>query len=98
MNNQETKDIAFACLQLPDSHKRSLLRMLQTSTKSQALTGSNLTLYMRIIGLSKPQQMEIAGIIDEDLKASDKLLAKNIRLAKKNKESTRSTSQVTEVL
>ena len=83
MNNQETKDIVFACLQLPDSHKRGLLRMLQTSTKSQILTGSNLTLYMRIIGLPKPQQMEIVRTIEEDLKASDRLLAKNIRLGKK---------------
>ena len=97
MNHQVTKDLVFACLQLPDSLMKSLLNALKTPKKSQALTGSNLTLYKRITDLPKPWQMEIAGTIEEELKASDRLLAKNIRLAKKQG-ITESANHVNEVM
>ena len=83
MNNQETKDILFACLQLPDSLKRGLLRGLRTSTTAQTLTGSNLTLYTKIRCLPKARQLELEKMLEEDLYASDRTLARNIRLGKK---------------
>ena len=83
MNTQAPDDIEVACLLLPDFHKRSLLRGLRTSTTAQTLTGSNLALYTRINNLPKARQLELEKMLEEDLYASDRTLARNIRLGKK---------------
>ncbi len=83
MNNQPTDNIATECLQLPDCHKRGLLRMIQTATKPQSLSESNLALYARISGLPETRQVELVKMLEEDLYDSDRLLARNMRLSKK---------------
>ena len=83
MNIQAPDDIAVECLQLPDCHKRGLLRGVKNTSAAQTLTGSNLALYTRINGLPEAQQLELVKLLEEDLYTSDRLLAKNIRLGKK---------------
>lgn len=83
MNVQDPDDIAAECLQLPDFHKRSLLRGLQTPTAAQTLIGTNMALYTKIRCLPKARQLELEKLLEEDLYASDRTLARNIRLGKK---------------
>ncbi len=83
MSVQEPDGIVSECLQLPDFHKRSLLRRLRTRSTTQTLDRSNLALYAKINGLPEARQMELANMLEEDLYASDRMLARNIRLGKK---------------
>jgi hypothetical protein len=85
MNVQEPDDIVAECFSFRTSIREACFGGGQTPTAAQSLTGTNMALYTRINSLLAPRQFELVKMLEENLHASDRLLARNIRLGKKRR-------------